>query len=208
MLLCDAARFLVNGVRLHTVYAGIGRRSSGMRLGKSVRLWNRGHICLGSDVHIGDFCRVLAGARSDSIRIGDRTFIHDFCILRTAGGFIHLGCECSLNPFCVVYGDGGVTLGDCVRIAAHTTIVAAEHKFDRLDIPITQQGTVGHGIVIEDDVWIGANCVITDGVRISSGSVVGGGAVVTRDVKPNTIVVGVPARPLRQRAPTEIAGKP
>lgn len=203
MLLCDIGRSLANEVRLRTIYAGIGNRDPGVRIGTHVRLGSRRNIQLGRSARIGDFCRILAGAASSPIAIGDSTVIHDFCVLRTFRGFIRLGRECSLNPYCVIHGDGGVTIGDFVRIAAHTTIVAAEHEFGRLDIPITLQGSTSHGVVIEDDVWVGANAVITDGVRIGSGSIVGAGAVVTKDVEPYTIVAGVPARLLRRRTKME-----
>ena len=61
------------------------------------------------------------------------------------------------------------------------------------------QGHLYGEIVIEDDVWIAANCTITPGTRIGHGAVVGAGAVVTRDVEPYAIVGGVPARVIKQR---------
>lgn len=60
------------------------------------------------------------------------------------------------------------------------------------------QGITAKGIHIEDDVWLGANAIITDGVRIGKGSVVAAGSVVTRDVPPHTVVAGVPAKPIKQ----------
>ena len=115
------------------------------------------------------------------------------------GGSVTIGAHCSLNPHCVVYGTGGLVIGANVRIAAHTVIVAAMHKFDRLDLPIHEQGSTASGIIIEDDVWIGAGVCILDGVRIGTGAIVAAGAVVVKDVPPRTIVGGVPARVIRQR---------
>jgi acetyltransferase-like isoleucine patch superfamily enzyme len=60
-----------------------------------------------------------------------------------------------------------------------------------------EQGITAAGIVIEDDVWLGAGAVITDGVRVGKGAVVAAGAVVTKDVPPHTVVGGVPARPIK-----------
>ena len=65
------------------------------------------------------------------------------------------------------------------------------HHFERTDIPIPRQGYSAKGIVIEDDVWIGAGVCILDGVKIGSGSILAAGAVVNHDVLPNTIVGGV-----------------
>jgi acetyltransferase-like isoleucine patch superfamily enzyme len=98
-----------------------------------------------------------------------------------------------------LYGTGGVVIGDAVRIAAHVVIVAAMHRFDSVDIPIHEQGSSASGIVIEDDVWIGAGARILDNVRVGRGAIVGAGAVVVKDVEPFTIVGGVPARLLKYR---------
>jgi acetyltransferase-like isoleucine patch superfamily enzyme len=96
-------------------------------------------------------------------------------------------------------GTGGITLGNQVMIAANTMIVANSHRIERTDIPIQDQGYSAKGIQIEDDVWIGANTTILDGVKISRGAVVGAGATVTKDVPPYSIVVGVPAQVKKYR---------
>jgi acetyltransferase-like isoleucine patch superfamily enzyme len=117
----------------------------------------------------------------------------------TYGGFIRIGDHCSVNPFCVLYGHGGLTIGNNVRIATCTVIIPANHVFSDLDIPIHKQGTTALGIVIEDNVWIGANVTILDGVRIGRGAVIGAGAVVTKDVDPLHVVGGVPACTIKVR---------
>lgn len=90
-------------------------------------------------------------------------------------------------------------IGNYVRIAAHTVIVATQHIFERIDIPICHQGVEGKGITIEDDVWIGANCTVLGGVTIGKGTIVAAGAVVTKDVEPYSIVAGVPAKVIGSR---------
>jgi acetyltransferase-like isoleucine patch superfamily enzyme len=65
-------------------------------------------------------------------------------------------------------------IGNNVLIAEKTSIFASNHQFREKDILINQRGIVSKGIVIEDDVWIGANCVILDGVKIAKGCVIGG----------------------------------
>ncbi|MGB7117605.1 MAG: acyltransferase, partial [Anaerolineales bacterium] len=76
----------------------------------------------------------------------------------------------------------------------NTQLIAVNHVFDDPKRPFFKQGITAAGIVIEDDVWLGANAVVTDGVRIGEGAVVAAGAVVTKDVPPHTVVAGVPAR--------------
>lgn len=141
------------------------------------------------------------------ISIGAHTRIHANAMLITYGGDIELGRNCSINPFCVLYGLGGLRIGNDVRIAAHTVIVPANHTFADLDVPICNQPETKEGVVIEDDVWIGAGCRILDGVRIGRGSVIGAGAVVTRSIPAMSVAVGVPARVIRSRGkPTAETG--
>lgn len=148
------------------------------------RIWARGTL------------RIVGGG---SIRIGRGSQIHDYAMLLTYGGDIRLGSNCTVNPFCVLYGHGGLTIGNGVRIAAHSVFIPANHNFDDVSKPIWQQAETRIGIVIEDDVWIGAGVRVMDGVRIGSGSVIGAGAVVTKSIPPNSVAVGIPAQVIRQR---------
>lgn len=133
------------------------------------------------------------------IIVGAHTRIHANAMLMTYGGDIELGHNCSVNPFCVLYGLGGLRIGNDVRIATHTVIVPANHTFTDLEVPICNQPETKKGVVIEDDVWIGAGCRILDGVRIGRGSVIGAGSVVTRSIPPLSVAVGSPARVIRRR---------
>ena len=115
----------------------------------------------------------------------------------------------SISPYAHVAADGGrIVMGRHVAVGPGTVLRAANHCFSRHDVPILQQGHHPGEIVIGDDVWIGANCVITPDVRIGRGAVVGAGAVVTRDVAPFTIVGGVPARPIGHRDHNECPKRP
>jgi acetyltransferase-like isoleucine patch superfamily enzyme len=87
-----------------------------------------------------------------------------------------------------------------------TQIVAVNHEFDDPHRPFVEQGITAAGIVIEDDVWIGASAVITDGVHIGRGAVVAAGAVVTADVPAHTVVAGVPARVVREIEGSRVQG--
>ncbi len=78
-------------------------------------------------------------------------------------------------------------------------ILAVNHVYDDPTRPIREQGITAQGIVIEDDVWIGAGAIVLDGVTIGRGSVIGAGAVVADDIPPYSIAVGSPAKPIRDR---------
>jgi acetyltransferase-like isoleucine patch superfamily enzyme len=79
-----------------------------------------------------------------------------------------------------------------------TQIIAVNHIFHDPEKSFSMQGITAEGIIIEDDVWLGASAVVTDGVRIGTGAVVAAGAVVTKDVPPHTVVAGIPAKVIKQ----------
>lgn len=133
------------------------------------------------------------------ITIGKRTVIFPYAMLLTYGGFIEIGDDCSVNPYCILYGHGGLTIGNYVHIAAHTVIIPANHIYSNPNVPIACQKETRSGITVESDVWIGAGVKILDDVTIGKGSVVAAGAVVNKDVEPYSVVGGVPAKFIKRR---------
>ena len=113
------------------------------------------------------------------------------------GNGIVIGNSCMINSY--VYIEGAI-IGNFVLIAPDVTIYSRAHIHARTDIPIIQQGMAEHNPpVIGDDVWIGKNAVIMAGLKIGSGSIIGAGAIVTKDVDPYTVVGGVPAKLIKKR---------
>lgn len=133
------------------------------------------------------------------IEVGKGSVVKDFARLCPRTGFIKIGNRCSINSYCVLLGYGGITIGNDVRIASNTSIVAFNHVFERLDKSIVSQGHSEKGIIIENDVWIGTGVRILDGVTIGESSVIGAGSVVTKNIAPFSIVAGVPARVIKVR---------
>ena len=136
------------------------------------------------------------------IAIGKRAKIHPGSMLLAHNGKISIGDDFSLNPYSVLYGTGGLAIGNAVRIAAHVVIIPANHVFTDPDRPIHSQGITKLGITIEDDVWIGAGAVILDGAHISRGCVIAAGAVVRGRTTPMAVFAGVPARFIKSRLPS------
>lgn len=128
------------------------------------------------------------------LALGERSWIAGHAIVR---GDISFGDDCSVNPYACI--SGKVTCGNGVRIASLVSIVGFNHGFDDPDIPIFQQKHESLGITIGDDVWIGANAVVLDGVTIGKGAVIAAGSVVVKDIPDMAIVAGVPARVIRRR---------
>lgn len=95
---------------------------------------------------------------------------------------------------------GGIKIGDNVLIAPGVKINSRNHNFSSRGSLIKEQGYSSAKIVIENDVWLAANCMILPGVTIGEGAVVAAGAVVSKDVKPYSVVAGVPARQISERS--------
>lgn len=151
-------------------------------------------VSLNSNVHIS--CADIASY----VHVGEKTVIKPYVMLMTyPGGHIKIGKNCSINPFCVLYGHGGLEIGDDVRIATHSVFIPANHNISDLESLISSQGLTKKGIKVGNNVWIGAGCTILDGVEIGVGSVIGAGSVVTKSVDPYSIVAGVPAKIIKKR---------
>lgn len=129
------------------------------------------------------------------VMYGSILHVYNFRNLPHSGIFI--GNDCLIGEYSVIRGQGGVKLGNRVYTSPFTQILAVNHVVNDPAIPIIDQGITAEGIEIEDDVWIGSGAIITDGVHIGKGSVIAAGSVVTKDVMPQTIVAGVPAKFVR-----------
>lgn len=144
-----------------------------------------------------DFGPLTSIRRPENIRLGDHvSFIHG-AFVNPGATWIEIGSHTHFAPYCILYGP--LTIGSRVAVAAHVVFASIGHGHDRIDQPMVDQPVTRQEIVIEDDVWIGANAVILGGVRVGAHSIVGAGAVVTRDVEPYSVVGGVPARLIRRR---------
>ena len=167
-----------------------------------LHLWTRFYCALtGIPVGRGTTVAPFAGLERSSggtIRLGKACRIHRGALLLPHGGSIVIGSHTSINPYAVVYGQGGVTIGEGVRIAAHAVIIPANHGFAFGEM-IHRQPETRKGIVIEDDVWIGTGARILDGVTVAHGSIVAAGAVLTRSTEAYGIYGGVPARKIGDR---------
>jgi acetyltransferase-like isoleucine patch superfamily enzyme len=187
---------------------GIGLRSVAYRLimrldgvaaiERGVRIRFADQIHLGRGVYLDE--GVYLHACPVGIQIGDNTLVmhhaelhvYNFRDLPQAG--IQIGRDSLIGEFNVLRGQGGISIGDRVYTSPLVQLAAVNHVFSDPARPFVEQGITARGIVVEDDVWIGAGAIITDGVRVGQGAVVAAGAVVTRDVPPHTVVAGVPAR--------------
>lgn len=152
---------------------------------------------------ISPLCDIEQSERGSHFEIGAGAVLDSFVKIKPAGGSgdIVIGENSYINSCCVLYSGHGIRIGRDVLIAANCTLAATNHAFDALDRPIRLQGFQPSrgGIVIEDNVWIGANCVLLDGAYVETGCIVAAGSVVRHRLKARGVFGGVPAQLIRQR---------
>jgi acetyltransferase-like isoleucine patch superfamily enzyme len=200
---------------------GIG---GGTKIAKSVSFSRMENIELGEEVSIAPDCSLVSSAIGNGkiiinssailfrgvslVAQGDRGQIvlqnkvmldRGVDIKTCDGGQIKIGRETMLGPYTCVAGDGDIEIGEYCMIASHCGIYANQHIFSDRTVPMVLQGVTTKGIVIEDDCWLGTGVKVMDGVHIGRGSVIGAGAVVTKDIPPYSIAVGVPAKVIGTR---------
>lgn len=190
------------GVALRGIFYRLILKMDGLAAIESrVRIRFADHIKLGHGVYIDEGAYLHACPKG--IEIGDNTIVmhgavlHVYNFRNLPNSGIRIGKDSLIGEYSVIRGQGGVTIGDRVYTSPFTQIIAVNHVFDDPNRPFVEQGITAEGIVIEDDVWLGAGAVITDGVRVGRGAVVAAGAVVTKDVPPHTVVGGVPAKSIK-----------
>jgi acetyltransferase-like isoleucine patch superfamily enzyme len=141
--------------------------------------------------------------RGSKLHIGRAAMIDAFVKVKFAGGAgdVVIGDHCYVNSGTVIYSGHGVTLGPNVLIAANCTLAATNHAFADPARPIRLQGFMQGrgGIVVEDDVWIGAGSVLLDGTLVGRGAVIGAGTIVTGHIPPFAVVAGQPWRVVKWR---------
>ena len=117
-----------------------------------------------------------------------------FTKVKINGPFV-MGRRCQISTGCFLgAGEAGLTLGDDVLVSPNCTILTGTYQFDRLDVPLQEQGTVSKATRIGHRVWIGSNSVVLAGADIGDDAIVSAGSVVSGRIPPRTIVLGNPAK--------------
>lgn len=143
--------------------------------------------------------RGIANSRPGTVAIRDGAKLTEGVLLDAWGGKIEVGKNTFIGPYSVIYGHGGVTVGDNCLIAEHCSIHSANHTISDKETLIRSQPDILNKTTIGNDVWIAAGARILAGVTVGDGCVVGAGAVVTKDLEPYSVAYGVPARKVRDR---------
>lgn len=175
---------------------GVSRTS--MRLGRAARKLfiaaTYPGVTFGPGVLIAKGCRIRS-SDSGTLEIGTKTAIAANCEVTAKGGKLTIGSQGYVGRGCVITCREAITIGDHALIAEYVTIRDQDHRHGGPQ-PTALNGFETSPIIIGDNVWIGAKATITRGVTIGDNAVVAAGAVVTRDVPADSVVGGIPARPL------------
>ncbi|MFT3773696.1 MAG: acyltransferase [Minicystis sp.] len=165
--------------RLRGYLVRVAEQGPNLRVGRNVDLVAPENIRIGRDVSLHGNAYINATGPRGSVRIGDRTHVDQFCVLYGQGG-LSIGRGCAIASGVIIY--------------SQTNQVGADAEAFVIDQPV-----VYAPVQIGDDVWIGARAVILPGVTVGDHAVIGAGAVVREDVPAWAIVAGVPARVIRDR---------
>ena len=153
--------------------------------------------------NISPLADIERSVRGTLIEIGARTQVDSFVKIKPAGGSgeVVIGADCAINSGTVIYTGNGVRIGDAVLIAANCTLAPTNHEIADRTRRIRDQGFMESrgGIVIEDDVWLGAGVVVLDGAVIGQGCVVAAGSVVRGRLEPYGVYAGNPVRRIAER---------
>lgn len=137
--------------------------------------------------------------QNGSIDIAPQCELSKGTVLKAYGGKINIAKNTFLGEYVCIYGHGGVEIGENTLIAMHTCILSSNHTVPDKGSLIRYQPDIPLPVKIGNDVWIGAGCKILGGVIIGDGCVVGAGAVVSKNLPPYAVAVGVPAKVIRYR---------
>ncbi len=151
--------------------------------------------------HRGRHAVIHSSVRMDTppyrqFRLGNYSVVESYACINNAVGDVIIGDHTRIGLHNTIIGP--VTIGSHVNLAQGITITALNHNFTDTNKRIDEQGVSTNPVVLEDDIWIGANAVVLPGVSIGAHSVIAAGAVVTKNVPPHSLVAGVPAKIIKQ----------
>ena len=178
----------------------LGHVGRNVAFGANIVLRHPRKIWIGDNVVVDDQCCLDAkGTTNAGIRLENGVFVGRNTILSCKNGDILLDEDANVGFNVEVFSAARVRGGKRVLIAAYTYLVGGDHLYDRTDIPVLRQGRTARGIEVDDNVWLGAHVVVTDGSRVGRDAIVGAGSVVIGDIPEFHIAAGSPARVIRDR---------
>lgn len=177
--------------------------------GKSKTQIGNNRICLEEGVNLGFNVQLNTFGNNSRICLSKQVILDRGVDLRSLDrGDISIGESTYIGPYTCLAGPGAIKIGKNCLIASHSGIYANNHNFSDPTLEIVHQGITCKGIAIGNDCWLGTGVKVLDGVTIGNGCVIGAGAVVTKDIPPYSVAVGIPAKVVSQRNQSQLLCKP
>lgn len=152
---------------------------------------------------VSSLADIEESVRGTSVVVGENSVIDSFVKVKPAGGEgdVTIGKNVTINAGCVFYTGNGIKIGDNVAVAANCVFAPVNHAYAQKDTLIREQRFKPSkgGILIEDDVWIGAGCVLLDGTILRKGCVIGAMSLVRGEVPVYSVWAGNPMRQVGER---------
>jgi acetyltransferase-like isoleucine patch superfamily enzyme len=173
-------------------------------IGSNVTFEGISNISWGRWVQVGMGTRLSAygvGKLSigDNVTLGSYSSFVVSYSLTQLGEFIIIGSNVGMGDFAHIGGGGGVVIGDDTIVGPYLSCHPSNHIYLKLNQLIRHQGVTRQGITIGRNCWIGAKVTILDGVTIGDNCIIAAGSVVDKNIEPNTVAAGVPARVVKSR---------
>jgi len=179
----------------------LGSAGRGLIIGRSVTLRGPGRIYLGDRVVLDEQVEISVRDEGGRVAIGAGTHVSRGTIMHTRGGEIEIGPESSLGTNCRLGTTGTIRIGRYALMAAGCSIGGEDHPSDDPSIPMVKRPAVSRGgVSIGEDVWLGFQVIVLDGVSIGRGAIIGAGSLVTKDIPELAVAVGTPAKVVRYRS--------
>ncbi len=151
-------------------------------VGARVRVWGKPSIAAYGQMIIGNRVRLVSTVAQTELVVGEH-------------GTLEIGESTFINYGCSIAADRLIYIGARCNIGTH--VIMMDNDFHRLEPERRDERPESKPIVLEENVWLGARVIVLRGVTIGSGSVIGAGSVVTRDIPARSVAVGQPARVIR-----------
>jgi acetyltransferase-like isoleucine patch superfamily enzyme len=201
----ESAGLPVGGAGLPPRHGPGGQRSAGRTLGLIVRRFLVPGFAVSTYAFLKSRAVISTRAEvelSRNLRLGRKTTVSSFCKIKVTDGSLITGEHCGFGTGCFISaGEGGIEMGDHVICGPNVVLIASNYRYERIGVPLEEQGQTSLGIRIGRNVWIGANSVILDGSEIGDNSIIVANSMVNRRFPPNAIIQGNPAKVVLQRRP-------
>ncbi len=171
-------------------------------IGSNTRILNSGNIQFGSNVTIGSYCE-LDGYSSEKIILGDCVKIGSYSKLLSTSHFskfgkgLVMGSNSAVGDFTHFGAPGGISIGNDVIMGSYVSFHSENHNFSDSSMLIRDQGVNSKGIILGNNIWVGAKVTFLDGCEVGDNSVVAAGAVVNGKYPAHSIIGGVPAKVIK-----------